>query len=150
MADDLTVATHIPAPAPERAGLATFLGLRAGSLVEAVREGFPFDVYERLRARLGVSARELAGVLSIPERTLQRRRRAGRLTRDESDRLLRVARLLELAVMVFEGDPVRAGRWLTAPKTLLGGESPLARADTEPGAREVEDMLYAIEFTMPA
>lgn len=135
---------------PDRADLATLLGLHAQSLVAAVRAGFPFETYERLRAMLGVSARELAGVLSIPERTLQRRRQAGRLTAEESDRLLRVARLVGLALMVFEGDAEHAVCWLTAPKTLLGGESPLMRADTEPGAREVEDMLYAIEFTMPA
>ncbi len=142
----MAVATRIP----DRADLTTFLGLKAQSLVTAVREGLPFDVYERLRRMLGVSARELAEVLSIPERTLQRRRQAGRLTSEESDRLLRVAHLVELALVVFENDTERAVRWLTAPKSLLGGESPLARADTEPGAREVEDMLYAIEFTMPA
>ena len=142
----MAVASHIP----DRADLAAFLGLRTQSLVTAVREGFSFEVYERLRATLGVSARELAEVLSIPARTLQRRKQAGRLTSEESDRLLRVARIVELALVVFEGDAERAVRWLTTPKTLLGGESPLARADTEPGAREVEDMLYAIEFTMPA
>jgi len=112
--------------------------------------GLPFDAYERLRTLLGIPSRELATVLSIPARTLQRRKQAGRLTAEESDRLLRLARLVALTLYVFEDDTDRAVRWLTAPKSLLDGESPLARADTEPGAREVEDMLYAIEFTMPA
>lgn len=39
---------------------------------------------------------------------------------------------------------------MVTPKSLLGGESPLQRADTDPGAQEVEDMLHAIEFTAPA
>lgn len=142
----MAVATRIPDPASP----STLLGLKVQSLVEAVREGLPYEAYERLRSRLGLSARELAEMLSIPERTLQRRRQAGRLTKEESDRLLRLARIVGLALMVFEGDAERAVRWLTTPKTLLGGESPLARADTEPGTREVEDMLYAIEHTMPA
>ena len=142
----VAVATRIP----ERADLPTFLGLKTKSLVAAVREGFPFNVYERVRVMLGLSARELAEVLSIPERTLQRRKQAGRLAPEESDRLLRLAYLVALALVVFEDDMERTARWLTAPKALLGGESPLVHADTEPGAREVEDMLYAIEFTMPA
>lgn len=134
----------------ERADLASFLGLEAQDLVAAVREGLPYESYERVLAHLGVSSREFAEVLSIPERTLQRRKKAGRLTPEESDRLLRVARLVELAETVFEGDTDRAVRWFTSPKSLLDGESPLSHADTEPGAREVEDMLYAIEYTMPA
>jgi putative toxin-antitoxin system antitoxin component (TIGR02293 family) len=69
---------------------------------------------------------------------------------EESDRLLRLARVFELGVTVFEGDTERAVRWFTMPKSRLGGESPLERADTEPGIREVEDMLYTIEFTMAA
>lgn len=139
-----------PTRVPDRSDLYEFLGLKQQNLVTAVREGFPFDVYERLLGVLEVSGGELAEVLSIPDRTLQRRRKAGRLTSEESDRLLRVAHLAQLALMVFEDDTERTVRWLTTPKSLLGGESPLARADTEPGAREVEDMLYAIEFSMSA
>ncbi|MEQ9104967.1 MAG: DUF2384 domain-containing protein [Rhodothermales bacterium] len=142
----MTLKTRVP----DRSDLYEFLGLRQRNLVTAVREGLPFDVFERLHGILEVSGGELAEVLSIPDRTLQRRRKADRLTSEESDRLLRVAHLVNLAFMVFENDTARVVRWLTTPKSLLDGESPLARADTEPGAREVEDMLYAIEFTMPA
>ena len=131
-------------------GVGDFLGVTSPSLVEAVREGFPYEVFERLRSLLGVTARELSELLKIPERTLQRRRVAGRLLADESDRLLRVARVVELATVVFDDDQAKAMRWLNTPKTLLGGESPLVRLDTGPGAREVEDMLFAIEFSMPA
>lgn len=127
-----------------------FLALKQRNLVSAVREGLPYDVYERLRGILDVSTGELADVLSIPDRTLQRRRKAGRLTMEESDRLLRLAHLAHLAVLVFDNDTKLAIRWLTTPKGLLGGESPFTHANTHPGSREVEDMLHAIEFTMPA
>lgn len=137
-------------PDPDSGDLYAFLGLKQQALVTVVREGLAYDVYERVQGLLGVSTAELATVLAIPERTLQRRRQAGRLTMEESDRLLRLARLVKLALFVFDGDTTRAVRWLRAPKTLLGGETPLERADTEPGVREVEDMLYAIEFTLPA
>lgn len=141
---------QIAAPTVDQTDLAAFLGIETDSLVTAVREGLPFDVYERLSSMLELGSRDLAALLSISERTLRRRKHAGKLETEESDRVLRLARILELAVMVFEGESARAVQWLTAPATLLGGESPLTRTDTEPGAREVEDMLYTIEFTMPA
>ena len=55
-----------------------------------------------------------------------------------------------MAVYVWEDNAEAAVRWLTTSKSLLGGESPLQHTDTGPGAREVEDMLYAIEFTTAA
>ena len=122
------------------------LDLDPTTLVQTLREGVPTEALDRLQAFLDIPARELAAVLSIPPRTLTRRRSAERLAPDESDRLLRLARLVELTLVVFEDE--RAARaWLIEPKRLLDGESPLRHADTAPGARAVEDMLYAIEFT---
>lgn len=125
------------------------LGVEGSDVVAIVRTGLPAHALERLHDLLDLPVRDLAALLGIPPRTLTRRRQAGRLTPDESDRLLRLARLAELALAVFE-EPDAARTWLTEPKRLLGGESPLAHADTAPGAREVEDMLYAIEFTAAA
>jgi putative toxin-antitoxin system antitoxin component (TIGR02293 family) len=120
-----------------------------GDPVLAVRAGLPAEAFERLQAFLGVPATTLAEAVAIAPRTLARRRSEGRFAPDESDRLLRTARLAELALAVFE-DEEAAAAWLKEPKQLLGGESPLRRADTAPGAREVEDMLYAVEFTAAA
>lgn len=118
-------------------------------IVTAVRTGLPVQALERLHDLLDVAMQDLAAVLGIPPRTLTRRRQTGRLTPDESDRLLRLARVVELALAVFE-DAEAARTWLTEPKRLLAGETPLARADTAPGVRAVEDMLFAIEFTAAA
>jgi putative toxin-antitoxin system antitoxin component (TIGR02293 family) len=35
--------------------------------------------------------------------------------------------------------------WFTSPKIALGGKTPLEYADTELGAREVEDLLSRLE-----
>lgn len=128
------------------------LGVEGGGPLRsarAIREGLPADAFDALQAFLDVPAAVLAEALSIAPRTLTRRREAGRLAPDESDRLLRLARLAEMALVALE-DPGAAVAWLTEPKRLLGGESPLRRSDTAPGAREVEDMLYAVEFTAAA
>lgn len=125
------------------------LDLDPGTIVQTLREGVPTEALERLQGVLDVPTREIAAVLGIPPRTLTRRRNAERLASDESDRLLRLARLVEIALVVLE-DEESARAWLLEPKRLLGGESPLRHADTDPGARAVEDMLYAIEFTTAA
>ena len=123
------------------------LGL-TGTPAALVRAGLPFDAFERLAAFLGVGDYDLAEALDLAPRTLARRR-GGAFTPAESDRLLRLARLSELALVVFEDDEA-AARWLRTTKRRLGGESPLKHADTAPGASEVEDVLYAIEFGFPS
>lgn len=124
------------------------LGLSA-SPIEAVRAGLSYNAFGVVAAALGLGTTELAGVLAIAPRTLARRRACGRLEAEESDRLLSIARLVELAVVVFE-DVDAAAAWLQTPARMLGGESPLAHADTAHGVREVEDILFAIEFTAAA
>ena len=49
------------------------------------------------------------------------------------------------AVEVMESEK-DARRWLTSPQFGLGGAVPLEYAETEVGAREVEDLLGRIEF----
>lgn len=76
----------------------------------------------------------------------------GRLAPEESDRLYRFARLFERAAEVFAGaggvDAAAeedARRWFHLPQWALGDATPLAFAQTEPGAREVEALLDRID-----
>lgn len=123
------------------------IGLQAASLDGLIRllkeEGLPIESFDRLQGVLDVSTADLAGAVQIAERTLRRRRAAGRLKPDESERLLRLARLFERAVEVL-GSPERARTWMKEPLPVLGGHSPLDYADTEPGARKVERVLGRI------
>ncbi len=117
--------------------------------VAEVREGLPFDLLQTLVREIALTTVQTARLLGISARTLERRRVEGRLSPDESNRLLQVMDLWKHVLRVFEGDRERARTWLTRPKHLLGGESPLQRLDTYPGARQVEQMLLSIEFSMP-
>ncbi|MDT0632663.1 antitoxin Xre-like helix-turn-helix domain-containing protein [Rubrivirga sp. S365] len=118
-------------------------------LARAVRAGLPARAFDALREALALPAPALAEALGIAPRTLARRRAAGRLATDESDRLLRAARLAEMAAVAL-GDDRAGAEWMTEPHALFGGEPPLRHADTAPGARAVEDALYAVEFTAAA
>lgn len=113
-------------------------------LVAALRRGLPVSAFESLRAQMGVSAKDLAQSASIAVRTLARRKQGGRLQKGESERLLRIAVLFDRAVEVLESRE-EAQQWFRTPKRALGGSTPLDFADTEPGAREVEDLLGRIE-----
>jgi len=114
-------------------------------LREAIREGFRPAVVEQLMQTSGLTLRELATALDLSPRSLQRRRRTGRLARHESDRLYRFARILALADE-FLGDHQKAMRWLRRPNRVLGGVPPLAAIDTELGARQVENVLGRIGY----
>ncbi len=112
---------------------------------EAIREGFPPAVVEGLMRASGLTLKELAAALDLSPRSLQRRRRSGRLARYESDRLYRFARIVAIA-NEYLGDHERVTRWLKHPNRALGGLAPVAAMDTELGARQVENILGRIAY----
>lgn len=115
-----------------------------------IRDGLPYSDLEQLMHFLGLAQHEAAALLLVSERTLARRRQDGRLTQAESDRFLRLRDLVEEAIEAFDGDEDAAVEWLRTGKTLLGGETPLHHADTEPGRRAVHAMLGTIQHGFAA
>jgi putative toxin-antitoxin system antitoxin component (TIGR02293 family) len=102
------------------------------------------DVFESL-TRYGFSDEEIFALV-VPRRTFARRQAQNeRLTVEETDKALRLARIATQAEIVF-GDKNKAHRWLRKPKRSLNGETPLAYLASEAGARTVEEMLNRIEF----
>jgi putative toxin-antitoxin system antitoxin component (TIGR02293 family) len=114
-------------------------------LREAIRRGFPPAVVEELMRASGLTLKELAEALDLSARSLQRRRRSGRLARFESDRLYRLARIVAIA-NEYLGDHERSMRWLKRPNRALGGIAPVSAIDTELGARQVENVLGRIAY----
>jgi putative toxin-antitoxin system antitoxin component (TIGR02293 family) len=114
-------------------------------LIEVLRVGLPVQELTDLQASLKVPMEKLVPKLGISKATLHRRKATGRLDPAESDRVVRFARLMGKAVEVLESDD-NARQWLTSPQFGLGGAVPLDYADTEVGAREVEDLLGRIEY----
>lgn len=117
-------------------------------LVKLVEQGLSTQAIESLR-RHGLGDAEIYGLL-LPRRTLAHRRaRRETLSRDESDRVVRLARIAALSEQVF-GEQERSWRWLRAAKRQFQGRSPLQFAATEAGARLVEELLYRIDEGMAA
>jgi putative toxin-antitoxin system antitoxin component (TIGR02293 family) len=112
---------------------------------ELVRAGLPVGAVGRLQQASGLTKERIKKVARISEGSLARRKKSGRLSEAESERLLRVSRVVEKAIALHGGDRGAAGRWLEVALPVLGGLSPLDLARTEPGAREVEELIGRIE-----
>ncbi len=113
-------------------------------LIHAVRAGLPVQELKDMQVSLDVPMERLGAMLGLSKATLHRRRSGGRLGSTESDRIVRFARLMGKAVEVMESNE-NARKWLNSPQVGLGGAMPLDYAETEVGAREVEDLLGRIE-----
>lgn len=87
--------------------------------------------------------------LAIPWRTAAHRRKLGRLTAEQSDRLLRVLRVIGEAESAF-ASPEKAHRWLRRPTTALAECSLLDLLDADVGARHVERLLGRIAHSLAA
>lgn len=124
------------------------LGLKAENavqLADSIDRGLAYRAFERLQADMGVTHRELAGLVGISARTLARRKAEGRLQPEESERLVRASRIFDDAVALFEGDKVAALNWLRSPARALAGRKPIEFARSEVGAREVENLIGRLE-----
>ena len=123
-------------------GLKTFDTVKLQKMIE---KGLAFTTFSRLMINIGLTQEELADVVSITTRTLNRRKKEGRLEPVESDRLLRTSRIFGNALQLFEGDANAARAWMSAPVRALGGMSPLQVCRTELGANEVSNLIGRLE-----
>jgi putative toxin-antitoxin system antitoxin component (TIGR02293 family) len=131
-------------------GLKTFAHpiQKSDDLVAQVRAGIPAATVTMLADSLSIKRDQVATRLNIPPRTLSRRLATkSRLTHDESDRTLRMAKVVALANEVL-GAEDKTSRWMVAPNRALGGKIPFDQLDTELGVQSVEQILYAIAYGM--
>lgn len=131
------------------AALGTSLGVADASgldLARLVRSGLPVEALDQLVD----SGRLLPGefTLVLSPQALASRRRQGRLSAQESDRLTRLVRILVAAESTFGAAKARA--WLRRPNAVLGGEPPLRMSDTDAGAVAVTPLLGRIDHGISA
>jgi putative toxin-antitoxin system antitoxin component (TIGR02293 family) len=112
-------------------------------LASLVEKRLPAATIKAL-VRGGLSDAE-AYQLIVPRRTLAHRvAKQQPLSKEESDKAVRVARITAMAEQVF-GEPERAWRWLRKAKGRFDGRPPIEMLATEAGARLVEEMIVQID-----
>jgi len=118
--------------------------LEVPKAVTAVKVGLDARLVRKLADQLELSLDDLASPLHLTTRTLHRRLEHGRLTLDESERVLGLVKILALARQTL-GSKAKAVHWLKSPVPALGGATPLEYAETQIGLRELEDILVRIQ-----
>lgn len=123
--------------------------LRTGlDLVREIRNGLPAESVDNY-VRAGKLSNVEVDRIVLPRKTLAHRKDIGKLTADQSDRFMRVARVIAFAEDTF-GDERKAYTWLRRPTSVLDDSAPLDLLDTEEGAREVETILSRIAHGIAA
>ena len=132
----------------EKLGGKSMLGAEiasAADLARVVSHRIPLRALTHIQRQGLFSEGEIQRFI-IPARTRRHREaKKERLTVEESDRLVRMARVQALAEDVF-GNADRANRWLREPLGELSSTAPLDWARTEAGARLVEEILAKIDW----
>ncbi|HEY2913116.1 MAG TPA: antitoxin Xre/MbcA/ParS toxin-binding domain-containing protein [Candidatus Angelobacter sp.] len=129
------------------------LGIRSSlksdaDLVTLIEDCLPVTAISALIEH-GILEKEIYSVI-VPRRTLQHRRaRKEDLSREESDRAVRLARLAALTEKIF-GDFKEGMLWLRSSKKRFHGRTPVDMMTTEAGGRLVEEALYQIDEGMAA
>jgi putative toxin-antitoxin system antitoxin component (TIGR02293 family) len=146
---NLTVST--PLSVPSTAGFAEDLPeYKAALSLEAILQREYRNSIDKTGADVAILD-ELAAHgfnLVVPRRTFARRLKAGaRLSPEETDRAVRLARVTAHAERVF-GDRTKAHRWMRKPSPMLDGATPLVLLKTETGAQLVEQTLHRIDYGM--
>lgn len=114
-----------------------------------VRAGLPKSALRAGVEQAAASAEARRALLTqiIPEATYKRRRE--RLTRDESEKAERLARVVATATYIWD-DAEDAREFLRTPHPMLEMRAPLDVALTELGARRVEELLWQLFYGLPA
>lgn len=114
-------------------------------IVDAIKSGLDTKVIDYVIEEHDLT-REEVEVLIIPRSTLALRKKHHEpLTLEESEHVIRIARILAQAKDTF-ANMDKAAIWLRKPNRALKGRIPLALLDTEEGARIVENTLGQIAY----
>ena len=95
------------------------------SLIESIEGGLPVAALDRLADMIAPDDSRFKFRL-VPKATIERRRRSSdqRLTSEEGDRLVRLAKVFSFGLAIFDG-PDRLRAFLSRPHPMLDSRRPL-------------------------
>lgn len=119
-------------------------------IISKVRRGFPAQTAVWMRDHIQLKRSVFYGAV-VRRQTIEsaQRRAEQRLSPEQSERLLRTARVYGLATEAF-GDRERAERWMASPNPQLSDSSPAEYLDTETGTHWVETLLERMMYGVDA
>jgi len=124
----------------------SFVGLKAVSDLELAllpEKGLPLKAIQSLKDQ-GLTFTEISEIVISPRTLKHRKSRKEKLSSVETDRALRMARIVDLADRVF-GSRAKALLWLRSADDRLDHRTPMQMLVNESGGRLVESMLWQID-----
>ena len=113
-------------------------------LLKLARKGISKKSLLALAKKISLTIEEVASVLHISERTLQRYTPQTLVKTEYADRAIELALLYERGIEVL-GSERAFSNWIKSPNYALGGEVPFNLLDTRIGFTMVLDILGRIE-----
>jgi putative toxin-antitoxin system antitoxin component (TIGR02293 family) len=113
-------------------------------IVKLARQGFPKRVLLALAKKISLNIQELAVILHISERTLQRYDDDAIIKTEYAEKAVELARLYTRGEEVF-GAMDKFKLWVKSPSLVFNGEAPVSMLDTSAGFDMVFKELGRIE-----
>ncbi|HKS35336.1 MAG TPA: antitoxin Xre/MbcA/ParS toxin-binding domain-containing protein [Enterobacteriaceae bacterium] len=114
------------------------------ALLGQISEGLEGRVAGLITDWAKMTQTDLRKMSGIPSTTFNRSVKA-RFSADQSERLVRIIRVIDRAVELFEGDKAQAQKWLNEPNRALGWKVPADLMASETGAYEVMKLITRVE-----
>jgi len=114
------------------------------NIVQLTRQGLPKRVLMGLAKKISLTLQQLANIMHISERTLQRYDDDAIIKTEYAEKAIELARLYTRGEEVF-GSMDKFKTWMGAPLLVFNGESPLSLLDTSAGFNMVFTELGRIE-----
>lgn len=113
-------------------------------MIELSDKGVTKDALLRLASYLNLSLSQIATLLPITERTIQRYSPKQRFNRVVSEQVLQIAEVAARGAEVF-GDREKLLSWMNTPSTALGNRTPASLLNSRFGTEMVLDELGRVE-----
>ena len=114
-------------------------------LIELSKKGVSKNALLHLAEYLNLSESQIAQLLPVSKRTVQRYSPNKLFTRAVSESILQIAEVAARGVEVF-GDKKRFLAWLDHPSPALGNKTPTSLLDSRFGTEMILDELGRIEY----
>ncbi|GEO07061.1 hypothetical protein AAE02nite_47250 [Adhaeribacter aerolatus] len=134
-----------PAKKLTRTNLAEIADQDVYTLIQTVRAGLPFDLYQELVKAMPFTPADWAAYLHLSDRTLQRyKKEAATFDALQSEKILEILLVFKKGTEVFE-DKENFAAWLEATNVALGHVKPKDLLDSSFGINLLRDELIRIE-----
>ncbi|ENH3412294.1 DUF2384 domain-containing protein [Escherichia coli] len=114
------------------------------ALMDKINLGLEGEIAKQISVWAQITPGELRKMSGIPNTTFNRSIK-DRFTADQSERLVRIIRVLAKAVELFEGNKEEAQQWLNEKNRALNWQKPADVLASETGALEVMRLITRIE-----